>query len=57
MVVEDNTLESNLIASQNIDTKIVELGEKLQVAVVKLYEIRNGLNTENEITRDCFMSL
>lgn len=43
MVVEDNSFESNLIASQNIDKNIVELREKLQETEDKLYEMRNGI--------------
>lgn len=43
MVVEDNTLESNLIISQNLDKAIVDLRENLQVKEDKLYEMRNGI--------------
>lgn len=43
MIIEDNTLESNLAICQNLDLKIRELREKLQTSDDKLYEMRNGL--------------
>lgn len=43
MIVEENTLEENLTICQNLDPKIRELREKLQLSEDKLYEMRNGL--------------
>lgn len=43
MVVEDNSLESNLLLAQNRDVKIRELKEKLEKTEDRLYEMRNGL--------------
>lgn len=43
IVVQNNTLESNLIISQNLDKNIIELREKLQEKEDKLYEMQNGL--------------
>lgn len=43
LIVEDNTLESNLAVCQNLDSKIRELSEQLQKEQDKLFEMRNGL--------------
>ena len=43
MIIEDNTLELNLVICQNRDVKIQELCEKLEKSEDKLFEMRNGL--------------
>lgn len=55
MIIEDNTLESNLAISQNLDDKIKELRVKLENSEDKFFEMRNGLVYRKKITKFCFM--
>lgn len=43
MILEDNSLESNLLLAQNRDIMIRKLKEKLEKAEDKFYEMRNSL--------------
>lgn len=42
-VIEDNSLETNLIIAQNINEKIVQIRKELEKAERKFYEMRNGI--------------